>query len=150
MGTQLNPYLSFRDTAREAMEFYRSVFGGELTVSTFGDFHASDDPAEAGKVMHSMLATGDGMVLMASDTPNAMECTPGTNFSLSLSGEDDAALRGYWDKLSGGGTVTMPLAPAPWGDTFGMCTDRYGTSWLVNITGAPAPAAAGDVQGSPA
>jgi PhnB protein len=139
MGTQLNPYLSFRNTAREAMDFYQSVFGGELTRSTFAEFHASDDPGEQDKIMHSMLTTGGGQVLMASDTPNSMDYTPGNNYSISLSGDDDAELRGYWEKLSAGGTVTMPLAKAPWGDTFGMCTDRFGVSWLVNIAGPGSP-----------
>ncbi|MCU1656153.1 MAG: 3-demethylubiquinone-9 3-methyltransferase [Pseudonocardiales bacterium] len=138
MSTQLNPYLSFRDTAREAMTFYQSVFGGELTRSTFGEFGASDDPAEQDKVMHSMLATDNGLTLMASDTPNSMDYTPGTNYSISLSGDDDDELRGYWEKLSAGGTVTMPLNPAPWGDTFGMCVDKFGVSWLVNIAGPKA------------
>lgn len=139
MGTQLNPYLSFRDTAREAMDFYQSVFGGELTRSTFAEFQASDDPAEQDKIMHSMLTTPGGQVLMASDTPNRMDYTPGNNYSISLSGDDEAELRGYWDKLSAGGTVAMPLDKAPWGDTFGMCTDRFGVSWLVNITGPGSP-----------
>ena len=136
MSTQLNPYLGFRDTAREAMDFYQSVFGGELTRSTFAEFHASDDPAEQDKIMHSMLVTDGGLVLMAADTPNSMDFTPGNNHSLSLSGEDDAELRGYWDKLSAGGTVTAPLNQAPWGDTFGMCIDKFGVIWLVNISGA--------------
>lgn len=140
MPTRLNPYLGFRDTARQAMEFYRSVFGGELTVSTFGDFHASDDPAEQDKVMHSQLETPGGLVLMAADTPNRMPYTPGDTFSVSLSGgaHADAELRGYWEKLVDGGTVLEPLAVAPWGDAFGMVKDRFGTTWLVNIAGAAA------------
>ena len=81
---------------------------------------------------------------MASDTPSRMDYTPGTNFSISLSGEqaDEGELRGYWDKLSAGGTVTMPLGPASWGDTFGMCTDKFGVSWLVNIAGTATPESA--------
>ena len=134
MSTTLSPYLSFRDNAHEAMQFYQSVFGGELASSTFAEFQASDDPAEKDKIMHSMLTTAGGMVLMASDTPNRMDYTPGNNFSISLSGEDEAELRGYWDKLSAGGSVTMLLGPAPWGDTFGMCADKFGVNWLVNIT----------------
>ena len=137
MTTRLNPYISFRDNAREAMDFYQSVFGGELTRSTFGDMHASEDPAEQEKIMHSMLVT-DGLALMASDTPNGMEFTPGTNISISLSGEDDAELRGYWDRLSEGADITMPLEKAPWGDSFGMLTDRFGITWMVNIAGAAA------------
>ena len=135
MSTRLNPYLSFRETARDAMSFYQSVFGGELTTSTFAEFHASEDPAEQDKIMHSMLSTKDGLTLMASDTPNSMDYTPGTNYSVSLSGENDSELRGYWQQLSAGGTVTMPLNQAPWGDTFGMCVDKFGVSWLLNIAG---------------
>jgi PhnB protein len=135
MTTRLNPYLSFRDTAGGAMDFYQSVFGGELTRTTFGEFHASDDPAEQDKIMHSMLITDNGLALMAADTPNSMDYTVGSNYSVSLSGEDEAELRGYWDKLSAGGTVTMPLDQAPWGDAFGMCVDKFGVTWLVNIAG---------------
>jgi PhnB protein len=137
MTTRLNPYISFRDNAREAMDFYQSVFGGELTRSTFGEMHASEDPAEQDKIMHSMLVT-DGLALMAADTPSGMDVTPGTNISISLSGEDDAELRGYWERLSEGANVTMPLEPAPWGDSFGMLTDRFGIAWMVNIAGAAA------------
>ncbi|MGD9705933.1 MAG: VOC family protein [Acidimicrobiia bacterium] len=135
MTTRLNPYLSFRDNAREAMDFYQSVFGGELTRSTFGEFGASDDPAEQDKVMHSELVTESGLTLMGADTPNGMALTPGNNFAVSLSGEDEGELRGYWQKLSAGGEVAMPLEKAPWGDTFGMCTDKFGVSWMVNIAG---------------
>jgi PhnB protein len=135
MTTRLNPYLGFKDNAREAMNFYQTVFGGELALSTFGEFHASEDPAEQEKIMHGMLTTESGLVLMGADTPNGMSYTPGDNFSVSLSGEDEGELRGYWEKLSGSGTVTVPLEPAPWGDTFGMCTDGFGVAWLVNIAG---------------
>lgn len=138
MQTQLNPYLSFRDNARQAMEFYRTVFGGKLTISTFKEFHASQDPSEDEKIMHSTLEADNGIVFMAADTPNAMEYRPGTNMSMSLSGDNEAELRGYYEKLSAGGTIGMPLEKAPWGDTFGMLTDRFGVSWLVNITGPKA------------
>ena len=136
MATRLNPQISRRDTARQAMEFYESVFEGELTVSTFADFQASDDPAEQDKVMHSMLTTDHGLVLMGADTPNSMEYTTGSNYSVSLSGEDDAELRGYWDRLTVGATIAEPLNTAPWGDSFGMLTDKFGVSWLVNIAGS--------------
>ena len=134
MTSKLNPYISFRDNAREAMEFYTSVFGGELNVSTFGDFQASEDPAEKDKVMHSQLETSSGFTLMASDTPSGMP-SQGGNGSISLSGDDDAELRGYWEKLSDGGTVLEDLQVAPWGDAFGMVTDKFGVRWLVNIAG---------------
>ncbi len=140
MTSRLNPYLSFRDTAKEAMEFYQSVFGGTLTRSTFAEFQVSQDPAEQDKTMHAMLETDGGLVLMGADTPNSMEYTPGTNYAVSLSGDsaDETELRRFWDGLSAGGTVTMPLNKAPWGDSFGMCLDRFGVSWMVNIAGSPA------------
>ena len=131
MSTKLNPYLGFRDTAKEAMEFYQSVFGGELTLSTFGDFQASQDPAEQGKIMHGMLVTESGLTLMGADTPNTVGYMPGDNYSVSLSGEDEAELRRFWDGLSAGGIIAMPFERAPWGDIFGMCADKFGVNWLV-------------------
>jgi PhnB protein len=140
MGSSLDPYLNFRGNAREAMEFYKGVFGGTLTVSTYAEFHASQDQSEDNLVMHADLEAGNGIRLMAADVPSRMEFRPGNNFSLSLSGESESELRGYFDKLSAGGAVTTPLEKAQWGDTFGMCTDRFGTQWLVNIA---APKGAG-------
>jgi PhnB protein len=139
MAVTLNPYLGFRDNARAAMEFYHSVFGGELTQSTFAELHGSEDPAEQDKIMHAQLVAPGGLTLMASDTPNTMDYTPGDNYSVSLSGgtDDDAELRGYWDKLTPGGEIVEPLAIAPWGDAFGMVKDKFGVLWLVNIAGAP-------------
>ena len=135
MQTKLNPYLNFRDNTREAMEFYRSVFGGQLTLSTFEEFNASEDPSEADKIMHAVLEAENGIAFMAADTPNRMEYRPGTNFNMSLSGDDEAELRGYFEKLSEGGRVIMPLERAAWGDVFGMVVDRFGVQWLMNISG---------------
>ncbi|MFC5929994.1 VOC family protein [Cryobacterium melibiosiphilum] len=135
MKSTLNPYLSFREGAREAMDFYHGVFGGELTLSTFGEMHASEDPAEQHKIMHSELKTDAGFTLMASDTPNSMEYTTGSSISVSLSGDDDAELRTYWDGLADGGIIALPLEKAPWGDSFGMIQDRFGVNWMVNILG---------------
>ncbi|WP_448627945.1 VOC family protein [Geodermatophilus sp. URMC 64] len=135
MSVQLNPYLNFRDNARAAMEFYRSVFGGTLQISTFKEFQASQDPAEDDLVMHAQLEGDHGVTFMGSDTPSSMEYRPASGFSMSLSGDDDALLSGWFDRLAEGGTVTMPLEKAPWGDRFGMCVDRFGVSWLVNISG---------------
>ena len=133
MGSTLNPYVNFDGNAREAMEFYRDVFGGELRVNTFGEW-GNDDPAVADKTMHAQLDTERGFTLMASDTPPGMELSTGSNITISLSGEDGDELRGYWEKLSSGGMVTMPLEKQMWGDEFGMCVDRFGTPWMVNIT----------------
>ena len=138
MQSKLNPYLSFKDNTREAMGFYQTVFGGKLAISTFKEFHASQDPSEDDKVMHSVLDADNGITFMASDTPDRMEYTAGTNYSMSLSGDNEAELHGYFEKLAVGGKVTMPLEKAPWGDTFGMLTDKFGVAWLVNIAGQKA------------
>jgi PhnB protein len=135
MTVRLNPYLNFRNDAREAMTFYQSVLGGELTLNTYADFHASEDPSEQDKIMHAQLEAPDGLVLMGADTPNAMEYRPQAGVSVSLSGDDEDKLRGYWEGLSAGGTVIMPFEKAPWGATFGMCVDRFGTNWMVNAGG---------------
>ena len=134
MPVVLNPYLGFKDNARPAMEFYHSVFGGELKVSTFGEAGMSPDPAEKNNVMHAQLNAPGGLVLMGSDTPASMG-EPHKNGAISLSGDDEATLRGSWQKLSDGATVVQPLEKAPWGDTFGMLTDRFGVCWMVNIRG---------------
>ena len=135
MSVILNPYIPFNGTARAAMEFYKSVFGGELMMTTFKDGGMSSGGPADNLIMHAHIEAPNGMMLMASDTPPEMPYQPGNNISISLSGDGDAELRGYWQKLSSKGTVMMPLETAPWGDTFGMCTDQFGIQWLVNIAG---------------
>jgi PhnB protein len=134
VASRLNPYLSFRDNAREAMEFYQSVFGGTLTVNTFGEYGA--DGPDADKLMHAQLETDAGYTLMGADTPEGMTHNPGDNITISLSGDEAETLRGYFAKLSEGGNVSVPLEKQMWGDEFGQCTDRYGIGWLVNIAGS--------------
>ncbi|NQX11153.1 VOC family protein [Microbacteriaceae bacterium VKM Ac-2855] len=137
MPAILTPYLNFKGDAKAAGEFYQTVFGGELTASTFGDFGMPVGDDEKDLIMHSQLTTPSDFTLMLADTPSHMEYKPGTNFSVSLSGGPDSKdeLTGYYDKLVDGGTATEPLATAPWGDTFGMAVDKFGISWLVNIAG---------------
>ena len=132
MASRLNPYISFGGNAQQAMEFYKKVFGGALTINTFGEFGAADGP-EANQIMHGMLETDSGFTLMGADTPPGMEYNPGTNMAVSLSGDDADELRGYWSKLSDGGAVPVPLEKQMWGDEFGMCVDQFGTTWMVNI-----------------
>jgi len=132
MGSRLNPYISFSGNAKEALEFYRSVFGGDLTLSTFGETGAGS-AADADKIMHGMLEADRGFALMGADTPEGMEHDSGSAISISLSGDDGDDLRGYWQKLSQSGAVTMPLEKQVWGDEFGMCTDGFGIAWMVNI-----------------
>ena len=135
MTVVLNPYLHFNDgKAREAMEFYKSIFGGDLKVSTYGEFpnpSVTDDVKD--QVMHAVLET-DKLQLMASDSGPMGNGTVGDNVSLSLSGDDEETLRGYFEGLSAGGNVTTPLEKQAWGDLFGMVTDKYGLQWFVNIS----------------
>lgn len=135
MASLLNPYISFPGTAREALEFYKSVFGGDLELHTFGEYGSPDAP-EANDVMHALLKTDSGFTIMAADNPPGMAHQPGNNISISLSGDDEAELRRYWDRLTVDGTVMVPLEKQMWGDIFGMAADRFGISWLVNISGS--------------
>lgn len=132
MTSRLNPYLNFNGHARQALQFYQSVFGGELNLNTFADFGGQGSP-DADRIMHGQLETDAGYTIMAADVPSDMEYHQMAGCSVSLSGDDADALHGYWDKLSASGTTTMPMQKQAWGDEFGMCVDRFGVPWLVNI-----------------
>jgi PhnB protein len=131
VASRLNPYISFRGNARQAMEFYQNVFGGELRLNTFGEY--MDDPALAEQIMHGMLETPSGYTIMGADTPPGMAHNPGDNITVSLSGDNSLELRGYWDKLSASGKVSMPLEKQMWGDEYGALVDQFGVQWMVNI-----------------
>ena len=137
----LNPYLTFDGNAREAIEFYKDVFGGELNVMTFGDMGATEHEGaalDANGVMHAQLTTDQGFTLMASDNPPGVTgVTP--NGHISLSGDEGDLLRGYFDKLVRRRHRRRPAREALWGDEFGQVKDRFGVNWLVNIAGASAP-----------
>jgi PhnB protein len=133
MASQLNPYLNFNGNARKAMEFYASVFGGDLTLNTFAQYGAAGSP-DGDRIMHGTLETKSGYAIMAADVTSEMEYHGPAGFSMSLSGDDADALRGYWAKLSADGTTTMPLDKQVWGDEFGMCVDKFGVPWMVNIS----------------
>lgn len=107
-------------------------------MSTFGEVHASEDPADADKIMHAMLEAENGIAFMGADTPPGVPFTPGSQISISLSGDNESELRAYWEKLSQGGIIHEPLVLAPWGDTFGMLQDQFGIEWMVNISGKKA------------
>ncbi|WUH96623.1 VOC family protein [Spirillospora sp. NBC_00431] len=134
MTSQLNPYIAYNGNARQAMEFYQEVLGGKLEMSTVADFGSPDAP-NADKLVHAQLDTPNGYTLMAWDVPEGVPHNPGDNVAVSLSGDDDGDLRDYFEKLSANGTVTMPLARQAWGDDAGALVDRFGISWMFNITG---------------
>ncbi len=129
---ELSSYISFTGQAREAMEFYRDVFGGELEMNTFGEFGMEGDIAD--QIMHASLHLPTGQTLMGSDTPPGMEYSDGKRVRMIVHGEDEGVLRGYWDGLVVGGSVETPLDKQMWGDIYGACTDKYGVEWMMNIS----------------
>ncbi|MDA3642527.1 VOC family protein [Saccharopolyspora indica] len=136
MGSQLNPCITFNGNARQAMEFYRQVFGGELEVGTIADFGSPEAP-NADKVMHSRLDTPGGYTLMAwdfpDDRPGHPPYRPGNDVALFLGG-DDGELRDFFHKLAEGGVVTLPLERQVWGDEAGSVVDKFGITWMFNIS----------------
>lgn len=133
MPTILNAYLSFGTTAKDAMTFYQSALGGELTLNPYRDSGVPHDEALDDLVLHGMLTTPGDLVLMGADNGQPGDSPKGA--SLSLSGSDEEELTSFYERLSEGGTVEEALARAPWGDWFGMFTDKFGVHWMVNISG---------------
>jgi PhnB protein len=132
MTSRLNPYLNFNGNAREALEFYKGVFGGNLAVNTFADF--GNTGPDGNRIMHGQLETELGYTIMAADNYSEAPDVVPAGFAVSLSGDDGDALRGYFEQLAAGGVTEMPLQKQVWGDEFGMCVDKFGISWLVNIS----------------
>lgn len=135
MAVKLNTYIAFDGDAREAAQWYKSIFGGELFMDTMGKYadHMPVDPADTDKIMHFFLKGEHGIEVMGADTPKGLPYDGGSRLTIALNGDDEAMLRGYWDKLVDDGSITMPLDKAPWGDTFGMLTDKFGVKWMVDI-----------------
>ena len=138
MPNKLNPYLTFIGVARNAMEFYQSVFGGELKLQTYKEMHAAQSPAQEEQIMHGQLITGDGMTLMGSDDPESKD--ESKNASVAISGEDAVQLTEYFNKLADGGMTIVPMSKQVWGDMFGMCVDKFGIRWMVNVNAAKSAA----------
>lgn len=140
MSLKLTSYINLNGNAKEALDFYHSVFGGTVASDTFGEFNEQSggampvSPEDTDKIMHATL-TGDYIELMISDVPSSWPpMTKDSNIVLALNGDDEVVLRGYWEKLTNGGTITQPLEAAPWGDTFGSVTDKFGVSWMFDIS----------------
>ena len=128
----LDPYIFFKGNCREAMEFYKGIFGGELSVMTYDQVPGNTQEDMKDKLMHALL---DGDIrIMGSDTEKASEQS--AKISLSLGGEDEDKLGKIFDALSEGGEVRSALKKEFWGDTFGSLTDKFGVEWMVNIAAA--------------
>jgi PhnB protein len=138
MSAILNPYINLHGHAREALEFYHAALGGSVNIMSFEQGGMADQvqPDEKDLVMHGQVDGDHGFTIMVSDTPAHMDQGQSLGgFAVSLSGDDEPLLTGLWEKLSAGGKIVEPLEKAPWGDSFGMFTDRFGVAWMVNISG---------------
>jgi PhnB protein len=133
---RIDAYLFFQKCAAEAMEFYRGVFGGTLTVLRRGDVDPSASGEQKNLVINATLETGE-FTLRASDRDDATH-TARARVALSLVGTDEPRLRKIYDELSAGGTQDSALKNEFWGDIFGALTDKFGISWQVNIGDAAA------------
>ncbi|MGI5161078.1 VOC family protein [Microbispora sp. CA-102843] len=134
MSVKSVTHLNFRGDARAALEFYQSVFGGDLAVVTYKDAGSPQDPAEADQVMWGQVVAGNGFHVMAYDVPSRLPWDRGENsFFLSLRGETTEEITAYWEKLSDGATIAQPLGPAQWAPLYGMLTDRFGVVWVVDV-----------------
>ena len=134
MDPMITPYLNFNGDAAEAMKFYHSVFGGDLSMQTFKEVKMAKSKEEEGRIVHAALK-GDALSLMASDGPMDKPVKFGDNVHMSLGGDDLEKFTAIFNRLASGGKVDMPLAKQFWGDTFGMCTDKFGIHWMVNVAG---------------
>lgn len=126
----LDVYLFFKGNCREAMEFYKSIFGGEVNYTTYGEASVPDMEGDEDWIMHASL-DGGAVKLMASDTAQASPQTK--KVSLSLGGTDEPKMREIFENLSAGGQISQPLEKAPWGDIFGSFVDKFGVDWMMNI-----------------
>ena len=134
MTVTTTTHLNFRGRAREALELYRTAFGGDLTAVTYAQAGAVTDPAEADEVMWGQVASPDGFRVMAYDVPGHTPHEPGTNaVYVSVRGTDPDELRRCWDGLADGAQVRVPLAEAAWSPLHGMLTDRVGVTWVLDL-----------------
>ncbi|WP_028708602.1 VOC family protein [Propionicicella superfundia] len=129
MSIRLNPYLNFPGNTREAMTYYQGVFGGELTISTYGEYGM--EPPEA--TMHASLAHPDFTVMASDAMPGAEQTWGGTRVYLAFTGDDLETLTGWFTALAAEGTVGMPLEKQVWGDVYGILTDKYGLEWMFDV-----------------
>ncbi|MFI6458190.1 VOC family protein [Streptosporangium amethystogenes] len=134
MSVKSVAHLNFRGDARAALEFYQSVFGGDIAAVTYKDAGNVQDPAEADQVMWGQVAAGNGFHVMAYDVPSQLPWDRGENsFFLSVRGESTEEITEYWQKLSAGATIVQPLEPAQWAPLYGMLKDRFGVVWVLDV-----------------
>ena len=133
MSITTTTHLNFRGQAREALETYQSVFGGQLALVTYADAHNVTDPAEAEQIMWGQVQCDNGFHVMAYDVPGHTGYQQGDkSFFLSVRGADVEEITGYWKRLAEDATVVVELAPAGWSGLYGMLKDRFGVTWVMD------------------
>lgn len=134
MTVNTTTHLNFRGDARAALDFYHSVFGGDLAVVTYRDAQAAQDPAEANQVMWGQVAAQSGFRIMAYDVPSRLDWNPGTiPFFVSVRGAAAEEITRYWEGLAAGATIIQPLGPSGWTPLYGMLRDRFGVTWVLDV-----------------
>lgn len=135
MTVQTTPHLNFRGTAREALAFYQSVFGGELMMATYTDIHSVEEPSQADEVAFGRLTAANGFDIMAYDVQPSKAYDPGLNpFYVTLQSDSEDEVRQGWQTLSGSAqTILIELGPAPFAPLYGMLTDRFGVTWIIGL-----------------
>lgn len=134
MSIATTTHLNFRGAAREALDFYRSVFGGRVTAVTYKDADAVQNESEADWVMWGEVAADNGFHVMAYDVPSQLPWSQGENpFFVSVRGDEAEEISALWAELAEGSTVVRALEPAPWSPLYGMLTDRFGVTWVLDV-----------------
>ncbi len=127
-------HVNLRGNARQALTFYRSVFGGDLVAITYADAHNVQNPDEADQIMWGQVTSPDGFAIMAYDVPSSRPWSQGdAPFFVSVRGKDADEISGYWKKLAEGSTIVVDLGPAGWAPLYGMLTDPFGITWVLDV-----------------
>jgi PhnB protein len=151
MTIQTTTHLNFRGSAREALEFYQSVFGGHTVIHTYADFGMPADAPGADRVVFGLVTADNGFRIMGYDIPGQSGDTiigghtthreNGTTVTdqavfVSVGSETLADLQAAWTRLAAEADIIEPLAASAWSPGFGMLTDRFGVTWSFSVTPA--------------
>lgn len=134
MALVVTPHLNFAGQARAALDFYAQVFGGEPVVMTYGAMGQSERAKSPDGVIWGQVESDDGFRVMAYDVQAGRDFDPGANaFFVSVRGTSVEEVQARWDALVEGATILQPIDPAPWSAAYGMLTDRFGVTWIVDV-----------------
>lgn len=135
MSVTTTAHINTRGNAREMLGFYGNVFNGDVVIATYTDIHAVEDPSQADQVAWGQVTAPNGFRVMAYDVQPSKAFDAGQNaYYIALRGDDADEIKRMWDRLADGATITTPLAPAPFAPLYGMLSDRYGITWIVDAS----------------